>query len=408
MIRKYYFAAALSLLTLVGTAGCSDDDTPAITKPDTEDKVNSTDPDKIGYDDGEKLIFNVKIIIDREALVEKNGDMQWFKDNLKPQWEGINERFNALDKENKLVREYEFRPDLEDILVFDPSECDQWGTVEYFVNKGKLDPEKFHCAVTYNFVAQEGDGGGGMGGWKGIGNVVVVHPNNINEFVDHLTDPSKNGITSIVHELGHFRGNIDTYPIYLKAEDNPFNNGLTLTPPYGNMNNPYGPTDDPKSLWNDYEVKVMNATLAKKDEYLIHTTMRDYFADAIQINVKNKADGTPVNESFTVRFYEIKNGKFVDKTTPLPKPIESRIKESKVNPLEIDAYELFWTADKIKYPWSYYDLLMVEVETNSKAKGYALIANYHVHNKGLEDKMNPDFNGRSIFTLNVDVEPQAE
>lgn len=404
MIRKFYYIAALSICTLYCTAGCSDEDTIPYEIPDGTEEKNTTDPNKIEYDDGENIIFNIKIAIDREGVEYKNGDMQWFKDNLRKQWDEINERFNALDKENKLWRNYKFVPDLEDIIVYSHSECDHWDAPVYAEERGRLDKTKFQCMVTYDFVDQVGEGGGGCGNYEGIGNILVVHADDNPNFTDHLTDYTKNGTTSIVHELGHFRGNIDTYCIYLNKEDNPFND-MEFQPVYGNMNNPYGPTDAPESLWNDYEIKVINAAGAKKDQRLIYTTMRDYFADAINITVTDKATGNPIDEEFTVRFYEIKNGKFVDTTQPLPQPIESRTKVSEENPLELDAYELFWTADRNTYPWAYYDMLWVEAETESGAKGYAFLPNYHVHNQGLDDKlMNPDFEGRSIYNMTIEVE----
>lgn len=72
---------------------CSNGDTPDTPQKDNnptqeEQPGNSNDVNKIEYDDGEQLIFNVKIAIDKEGLDFKNGDLEWFKENLKKQWGG--------------------------------------------------------------------------------------------------------------------------------------------------------------------------------------------------------------------------------------------------------------------------------------------------------------------------------
>ena len=238
--------------------------------------------------------------------------------------------------------------------------------------------------------------GGGCGDYEGIANILVIHPTTEgtgDKFTNHFLD-EKNGTTSITHELGHFRGAIDTYTHSVNAADNPVSH-TAFTPAYGNMNNPYGPTEDESSLWNDYEIKVLNAVGAKKEFRLIYTTMRDYFADQIKINaVRNRK---LLQEGMTINFYNA-TGHKVD-----PNVLADRTVRSSDASASVDAYKLFWYNDKELYPWTYYDMFLVEVLTEDNRKGYAWLPNYFVHEQGLTDKADPNHTGLSIYELNVEI-----
>lgn len=385
---------------------CSNGDTPDAPQKDNnptqeEQPGNSNDVNKIEYDDGEQLIFNVKIAIDKEGLDFKNGDLEWFKENLKKQWGAINERFNALDKKNLLERTYRFIPDLEDIWVYSREECPSdinlndfhWNIPKIYDKKGKLDKTKFQCCVVYDFMAQSGEGSGGCGDYEGISNILVIHTGD-NKFTNHF-DNASYGTESITHELGHFRGLIDTYTHSVSAQDNPISH-TAFTPETGNMNNCYPSIEKEAAVWNQYEAKVLNVNKSRKLLNLISVTMRDYFADGIEIAAT--MNGTPVTESITVNFYDASGHKV--KTDA----IKEKSKVSDNGTITIDAYDLFWKDNKDLYPWAYYDIFLVEVITESGHKGYAFLPNYHVHEQGLSDKSNPDFQGRSIFKLSINIE----
>lgn len=408
-MKRQFYTALFCSLTLFANSACSDDDTPATPNtPDKEQETNTDDPNKIGYDDGKTLKFNVKIAVDREGLEYNGHDVAWVKENMKKQWEEINQRFKDLDKDNKLERTYEFIPDLDDIVLYSKGDCDHWNVPNWLDEQGKLDKEKYHCMVTYDFFAEPGEGGGGCGGYEHMANILVIHALSDGDpseykYTDHFTRESR-GVSSIVHELGHFRGNIDTYTHSVSKSQNKVCPDSAFTPIYGNMNTPYDDLDRPegcRSYWNPYELKVLNATKASTEKQIIYITMRDYFADGIKIVPVEEDYKTPVTSGYTVKFYDASGHQV---KTEVIKEFENQ----EGGPLEIDAYDLFWKNDRYTYPWTYYDMFFVEVDVESGSghnvrKGYRFMPNYHVHEKGLDDKRNPDFEGRSIFTLKVPV-----
>lgn len=387
---------------------CSDNDNGMPKEEKTQESNDMTPPNKIEYDDGTYIKFNVKIGIDKEALDYKHGDLEWFKTNLKTQWYKINARFNELDKKGQLKRIYRFYPDLENIWIYSREDCPigengkknendfHWRVPDYFDAKGELDKGKVQCCVIYDFVAQEGEGGGGFGDYHGIGNILVIHPTTEGQgdkFTDHFAE-GKNGVTSIVHELGHFRGNIDTYTHKINANDNPVSH-TAFTPAYGNMNNPYGATDKETSLWNDYEIKVMNAVGAKKNYRLIYKTMRDYFADEIKITALH--NGQTITKGININFYDA-GGQKVN-----PNVLSHLSESSDTGSKTIKARKLFWKNDIELYPWTYYDMFLVEVETKDDKKGHAFLPNYFVHEKGLTDKTVNNIGGPSVYELDIEV-----
>lgn len=414
MNKRFYITIVSCLCAFALCIACSDDEPGSQTvAPDKEEETTNTDdPNKIGYDDGKTLIFNIKIAIDREGLEYNGQDLDWVRENLEKQWEEINYRFKALDKNNKLEREYKFVPDLDDIVLYSKDDVPgHWDVPAWLDEKGGLDLTKYQCMVTYDFFAEPGEGGGGFSGYEGMGSILVVHPagDNATEFkyTDHF-QPEANGVSSIVHELGHFRGNIDTYTHSVSGTSNKVKPGMGFEPEsstMGNMGyNPYDALDRPegcRSYWNDYELKVMNAVKASTQRNLIYVTMRDYFADGIEL-IPVEADGeTPISGGYSVKFYDATGHQV--KTEVL-----KEFKTEEGGPMTIDAYDLFWHSDRYTYPWAYYDMLFVEVTVESgnghaERKCYAYLPNYRVHEQGLDDKRNPDFSGRSIYKLKVPV-----
>ena len=113
--------------------GCSDDDKnePQLPgEPGTEvPDGGEFNPENVGleYDDGTNCAFNVKIAIDKEGWEMR--DAEFFKNRLKTEWDAINERFNKLDKQGALKRNYVFIPDLEDIIIYENGKDDKGNNI---------------------------------------------------------------------------------------------------------------------------------------------------------------------------------------------------------------------------------------------------------------------------------------
>lgn len=395
MIKQIYLL--LIMLAFFTSASCSDGNTdvlpddPNIENPDEPAPPDDDfDPDKVKleYDDGVNCAFHVKIAIDKEGWEMR--DEEFFKTRLKSQWEAINERFNALDKKDQLKRNYIFIPDLDDIIVYEFKDADShWEVPADYASR--IDFNKYQCLVAYDFVVQEGEGGGGCGDdGKGLANILVINPseNNIGKFYDHF-DESTSTVAAITHELGHFRGIYDLYVVNLSGSKNPIN-GEGFRAPDGVMNdNTYGPIED--VYWNDYEILCLNYNLARKEYRLYDTCMWETFTDNIEISVTE--GGEPVN-GFTLNLYNLSNS-----------AIESDAYNSFIvegSKLRKEARDLFWYGSAY---WQYNKMYLLEVvSTRTGKKGYRFLPYYEPHQKGLEDKTVNNISGKSVLELSIDIE----
>jgi len=401
MIVRFY-TLVFCILSFV-CISCSDgDDSPVTEKPGTDNPGGNGefDPGKVGleYDDGTNIAFQVKLAVDKEGYDMR--DLEFFKSRLKIQWEAINERFNKLDKQKGFKRNYIFIPDLEDIVIYERDEekeltdpgYSHWNVHNLYPTR--IDKSKYQCMVVYDFVVQEGEGGGGYGDdGAGMGNILVINPSkeNIGKFFNHL-DENTSTVAAIVHELGHFRGIEDIYPLSIGADKNPISN-QGFTPIAGIMNNPYPSID--KCEWSGYEINCINACGAKKGWRMFDHVMADYMADYIEVNVTE--DGESV-EGFQVNFYIFKDGK-----VSTEKKAQMSIEGSKYRK---DARELFWYGDYTndKSLWTYHKMFLVEVISDKTGKkGYQFLPFYEPHNQGLMDKYVNPISGKSVFVMNIDI-----
>ncbi len=403
MKRIYITLFMLAALICISCSGGEDEnDVPKKETPEIPTDTDEIDYSKvkIEYDDGKNIIFHVKLAIDKEGLEMRNGDLEYFKVRLKAQWQQINERFNGLDKKKALKRNYIFVPDLDDILVYEYENSNShWTVPEKFYAQRKLDLTKYQCMVVYDFVVQEGEGGGGFGDYDGMGNILVINAgtSNIGKFYDHFST-SANTAAAITHELGHFRGNVDIYTHVVSKSNNPISNEA-FTPTAGNMNNPYPALEN--CAWSDYEIQVINLTGAKKEFRIIYKCMNNYFADNIEVTITEKGQDV---SGYTLNFYKVKreNG-----TCSVTSDI-SLTQSADGNTARVDAYNLFWTGYdynyREKYPWTYQDLFLMEVinrKTGNKA--YKFITNYEVHSQGIKDKGEDKISGKSIYRIAIDI-----
>lgn len=354
--------------------------------------INSDNYNDVGieYDDGQNIIFHVKFAIDKEGLEMKNNDMEFFRAGLEKQWKDINVRFNGLDKNGKLERNYIFVPDLEDIIVYDFKDKDSHWNVPKNYND-RIDRKKYQSLIVYDFVPQVGEGGGGFGDSEGMSNILVVlaKPENIGKFCDHFA-PEAYGTESIVHELGHFRGIVDTYLCRISAQNNPIN-GVGFEPEAGNMNNCYPPLD--QCAWSDYEMSVMNINGAKKEHDLIYKCMRDYFPDGVEITVTENGEPT---EGFTLKFYPVESG------TIKKEPV--RTHKSNGSRILLEPKPLFWDSDWNLYPWTFRCMYLVEaISQRTGNKGYLFMPCYEVHKQGIKDKVKELIDGKSVFKRTIDI-----
>ena len=356
----------------------------------TVSNPNNYDDTGINYDDGTNIIYHVKLAIDEEGYKMMDEDMEFFKNQFEIQWEEINKRFNALDKKNILKRNYIFVPDLKDIIIFKYENASSNWNVAYDY-RDRIDSEKFQLVVSYDFFKQEDEGGGGYGGKapEGMGHIkVTCYSNNKDQIrkcagIDGLIDES------IVHELGHYRGLIDTYNCSLNASSNKVN-GQGFQPERGNMMGAcYEPTE--KIEWSEYEMYVINATGAPHCS--IWETVADYFPENMEISVTE--NGQPA-ESFTLKFYPMKDGKI---------ETASRTHTKEGDKITIDAKKLFWKAEGWwdSYPWEFYYLFLVEAISKDGKKAYRMLPVYEVHKQGLLDKSEYNISGNSTFRMTIDI-----
>lgn len=360
--------------------------------------TNSNTYDDIGreYDDGKNIIFHVKLAIDEEGFAMMNNDMEFFKENLGNQWDEINRRFNGLDKKGILNRNYIFVPDLEDIIVYKYKNNDShWSVAKDY--EDRIDINKFQLSVTYDFVKQDGEGGGGFGGNcpEGMNNIMVTCYSNNKEDIRQFSGVEALSDESIVHELGHYRGLIDTYWCEISASNNKVN-GKSFTPERGNMMGAcYAPLEEVE--WSEYEMYVINTTAAGGKNVSIHSTVRDYFPDEAEFQVTE--NGKPV-EGFTLKFYpKDYNGSNIEKVSQTyTQQGSSIIMNAKV--------PLFWPwqAWYENYPHTYNRLLLVEaISTQTGKKAYQFLPVYEVHKQGLLDKYLNKITGKSVFKMTIDI-----
>lgn len=306
--------------------------------PDEEEPTpppSEFNPDNVGleYDDGTNIAFHIKIAIDKEGFDMR--DMDFFKSRLKTQWEAINERFMKLDKKNVLKRNYIFIPDLEDIIIF---EGDHWEVPKNYANR--IDKNKYQCIVAYDFVIQEGEGGGGCSDdGYGMSNILVVNPGiEPGKFFNHL-DETTSTVAAIVHEFGHFRGIIDLYPFAIKASDNPVS-GQSFSPIAGIMNNPYPAIKDCE--WSEYELRCLNVNGARKEYRLYDTCLWETFTDFIEFTITE--NGEPV-EGYTLNFYKTESYKVTKQIAHTMSADGNKVRK--------DAKALFWYGKAL---WQYYGM----------------------------------------------------
>lgn len=376
--------------------GEDDSNTPQLPEvpevPVKPDEGGDIDIDKVGieYNDGTNIIFRVKIAIDKEGWDMR--DEEFFKTRLKTQWEGINERFNGLDKKGALIRNYIFVPDLEDIILYSHDDNKEnpanshWEVPKW--HNDRIDRKKFQCLVVYDFAVQEGEGGGGFGDSQGLGNILVINPGkeNIGKFYDHFTDKA-NTVAAITHEMGHFRGVVDTYLCRVNSKDNPIN-GQGFEPEKGNMNNPYPALN--QCEWSEYETRVINLNEAKKQEYICYYCMHDWFPDMIEFNIIQ--NGEPV-EDCTLKVYKMTDYKIW--------PDAIKTYSFNGGTLRKNGKEIFWHNTAA---WSYYNMVFVEaIDNQTGKKGYSFMPAYELHNQGIIDKYENKIEGRSVFKKTIEI-----
>lgn len=357
-----------TMVTLVGCGSTSGND-PEINKPDTEKPEYTAD-----YDDGTTIYINVKIAVDRKGCQTQSP--AFFKEKLTTQWNEINARFNNCDKKHQLKRKYIFKPDLDDIIVYDG--CSYWGENGADTKAiQRMDKNIFKLVVIYDFFyegAEKGEYGGGCGNNNGIGTILVINASEgmKNKYNDHFNQYTYRAIT---HELGHFRGVIDLYADVVEGKNNPVN-GEGFTPPHCLMND-YCYTPDEESSWSDYAIKIINMVGNTKQSGLIDELMYRDFAD--NMIIKMTINGTPANGKIALYpatysyetwcntvsktpycTYNIQNGSYI------------------INNLR----GLFFKNPENK--WDRRQVFLVEATTVDGQKKYTWISDFMMHNSGMD------------------------
>ena len=343
----------------------------------------------IEYDDGKNIVFHVKIAIDKESW-DLRGE-NFFKSNLKKQFEEINTRFNGLDKKGMLKRNYIFIPDLEDIIVYDRADLPDmpWDAHARVIETypARIDKQKFQVVVQYDCYIQpdEVGRGGGHGDNQGISSILVISPGEdmVEKFKDVFTEEA-NTAAAITHEFGHARGVVDTYLTRVSANNNPIY-PMGYEPEKGNMNNPYPKLENCE--WSEYEMRVINYCGAKKQQYMLHHCMNDLFPDYIEFTIN---DSKAAPKGYSMKIYKEDNYKIV--STPI------HTFQIEGNLLRKSGHEIFWHGN---VAWYYYNMVFIEVTNIATGKkGYTYLPAYIVHNQGLIDHEN----GVSKSTYKCDIE----
>lgn len=361
----------------------------------TVTNANGWNDTKREYDDGKNIVFHVKIAIDKEGLEMMDNNLDFFKENLAVQWDEINRRFNKLDKKGILKRNYIYVPDLEDIIVYSKDKGLSWDVAYNY--QDRIDREKFQLVVTYDFCKQEGEGGGGYGGKQadeGVNHIMVTCYSTNKDEIRKYAGTEWLSDESIVHELGHFRGLIDTYWCELSASDNLITH-QGFQPERGNMMSAcYEPLENIE--WSEYEMYVINTTGCKNVD--LNDKVAEYFPDYVEITVKE--NGQPA-EGFTLNFYPKDNtGSKIEKVSQSYTQSGSKI--------TLNAkYPLFWPSEDgyTHRNWIYNRLLLAEaISQKTGKKGYIFIPVYEVHKQGLKDKAEQPITGNSIFRATINIE----
>lgn len=343
------------------------------------------------YDDGKNCIFHVKIAIDKPGYEMSGRDMKYFQEKIAIQWEAITERFNALDKNGLLKRNYIFAPDVKDIIVYDEN---------YFSRKDnpRIPYDKFQLIACYDFKKDDINmGGGSYSGDMNTGIDLIgmgAHCKNAEEF-DRVLNPETSGFEeAMAHELGHFRGLLDTYLCEQSASKNEIN-GQSFTPEWGNMMGAcYQPIG--KVWWSDYEAYVINVTGAK--HCAGSGTVAEYFPENMEVTVTE--EGKPCND-FTLKFYPKDDNGYIKSVKNIFKGTEGVI--------QIDAKRLFWKDEggwnKRPYAGFFYKLFLVEaINKKTGKKGYKMLPFYDVHKQGLIDKSEKPIDGESTFKYSINID----
>jgi len=331
------------------------------------------------YDNGDSIFINVKIAIDEKGWKSKNPD--YFKAELKKQWEQINTRFNNSDRKKQLKRNYRFKPDLDDIVVY--SGCSFWG--ENGANMkviNKMDKTIFKLVVVYDFFyegAEAGEYGGGCGNDDGIGTILVINGSDgmKNKYNDHFGIYTYRAIT---HELGHFRGLIDLYADVIEAENNPITHEKFM--PAHCLMNDFCYTPDAESYWSDYAVKIINKVGNQKKADLIDGLMYEDFPDKMAISVKK--DGKPIES--TVKLYQAeydeKKWSSVIREVPFCSyPVSN-------GQYVADLQKLFFASESL---WDRRRVFLAEATVGTEKK-YQWISDYLMHDCGLDGKKTYELN----------------
>lgn len=357
--------------------------------------INTNEYNDVGreYDDGKNLIFHVKIAIDKPGYEMSGRDMRYFQEKIAIQWEAITERFNALDKNGLLKRNYIFVPDVKDIIVYDQE-----------INRKdnpRIPYDKFQLIACYDFYKDDdiNMGGGSYSGNKEVGIDVIglnAYCKDAEEF-DKVLNPETSGFEeAMVHELGHFRGLIDTYWCEISKSNNIIT-GEAFSPEWGNMMGAcYQPIG--KVWWSDYESYVLNATGAKHCG-ASSTTMAQYFPDDAEFTITE--NGKPV-EGFTLNFYpKDYSGSKIEK-------ISQSYTQENGSKITLNAkVPLFWKSQSWyeNYAYTFNRILLAEaISKKTGKKGYRFIPVYEVHKQGLLDKVEKTITGRSVFKTTIDIQ----
>ena len=344
------------------------------------------------YNDGKNCIFHVKIAIDKPGYEMSGRDMRYFQEKIAIQWEAITERFNALDKNGLLKRNYIFVPDVKDIIVYDENNLNR-------KDNPRIPYDKFQLIVCYDFYKDDNIniGGGSYSGDMSAGIDLIgmgAYCKDAEEF-DRVLNPETSGFEeALAHELGHFRGLLDTYLCDLSSSNNKIN-GQSFTAEWGNMmgayNRPIG-----EVWWSDYEAYVINVTGAK--HCAGSATVAEYFPENMEVIVTEQ--GKPCDD-FTLKFYP-KNGSGIIES------VKDKF-EGTGGVIQIDAKKLFWKFDggwnERPYAGFFYKLFLVEaINKKTGKKAYKMLPYYDVHKQGLIDKSEKPIDGESTFKYSINID----
>jgi len=369
---KYLEISLVAILFMLVSCASATNNDPEQPDSNTEDstKVKYT----ADYDDGATIFINVKIAIDRKGWNSQTPE--FFKQKLKEQWDQINARFNNCDKKHLLKRKYIYKPDLDDIIVYDG--CSYWGENGANMKSiNQMDKNIFKLVVIYDFFyegAENGEYGGGCGNDNGIGTILVINASDgmKNKYNDHFNQYTYRAIT---HELGHFRGVIDLYADVVEGKNNPIN-GEGYMPSHCLMND-YCYTPDEESSWSDYAIKIINKVGNKKQADLINELMYQDFADKMVI--KTIKNGEPIDAKVNLYLATYSYDTWCNTVSKTPYCSYS-IKNGSYNVDDLRA--LFFKNPVNK--WDRRQVFLVEAVTTDGAKKYTWISDYMMHENGMD------------------------